>query len=225
MNPPLATYEDSTLIKLTLRGQAECFAALMDRHSVAVKRRIASLVRNPADKDDLFQEVTLKVWLHLSTFRSESSFRTWVTRVATNEALQSYRQQQRRPLCRPLADHDVITSPAEPADSSLAREEAVQAVRIAIAGLPEKYRQVIILRDLEQRTSREAAQLLHSSIEAVKARLFRARLLLLVALQQSKSRGSMARKARKAQVGTVTPEGSYRNLRPVDGRLALDLAN
>jgi DNA-directed RNA polymerase specialized sigma24 family protein len=57
MNEPLATYEDSTLIKLTLLGQPECFAALMDRHSAAVRRRIASLVRNPADTDDLFQEV------------------------------------------------------------------------------------------------------------------------------------------------------------------------
>jgi RNA polymerase sigma factor (sigma-70 family) len=187
MNPLLATYEDSTLISLTLRAHNDCFAALMDRHSVAVKRRIASLVRNPADTDDLFQEVALKVWLHLSTFRSESSFRTWVTRVATNEALQSYRRQQRRPLCRPLGDHDVIASPAEPADTSLARDEAVKAVRVAIAGLPEKYRQVIILRDLEQHSTWETAQSLHSSIEAVKARLFRARLMLLAALQRSKS--------------------------------------
>src|SRR5580658_8153801 len=158
MNPPLATYEDSTLIKLALRGQAECFAALMDRHSVAVRRRITSLVRNPADTDDLFQEVALKVWLHLSTFRSESSFRTWVTRVATNEALQSYRRQQRKPLCRPLGDHEAIASPRESTDRSFARKETIQAVRLAIAGLPENYRKVIILRDLEQHSTRETAQ-------------------------------------------------------------------
>jgi RNA polymerase sigma-70 factor (ECF subfamily) len=185
MNPRLATYEDSTLIKLTLRGQPECFAALMDRHSAAVRRRIAALVRNPADTDDLFQEVALKVWLHLSTFRSESSFRTWVARVATNEALQSYRRQQSRPLCRPLGDHEAFASPGETADRSLARDEAVKAVRVAIAELPERYRQVIILRDLEQHSTRETAKSLHSSIPAIKARLFRARFMLLTLLQRS----------------------------------------
>jgi RNA polymerase sigma factor (sigma-70 family) len=113
MNTPLSTYEDSALIELALRGQAECFAVLMDRHLVAVRKRIASLVRNQADTDDLFQEVALKVWLHLSTFRSESSFRTWITRVATNETLQSFRRQRRRPLCRPLADHESIASPQD----------------------------------------------------------------------------------------------------------------
>jgi RNA polymerase sigma-70 factor (ECF subfamily) len=189
MNEPLATYEDSTLIKLTLLGQPECFAALMDRHSAAVRRRIASLVRNPADTDDLFQEVALKVWLHLSTFRSESSFRTWVTRVATNEALQSYRRQQRKPVCRPLGDQEAIASSGEPADRSIARKEAAQAVRVAIQELPERYRQVIILRDLEQHSTEETARSLDSSIQAVKARLFRARFMLLAAL---KPKGSIS---------------------------------
>lgn len=194
MNPPLATYEDSTLIKLALRGQSECFTALMDRHSVAVRRRITSLVRNPADTDDLFQEVALKVWLHLATFRSESSFRTWVTRIATNEALQSYRRQQRRPLCRPLGDHESLACPSEPADRSFARGEAVKALHGAIARLPQTYRQVLILRDLEQHSTRETAQSLHSSVEAVKARLFRGRLMLLASLRQSKLRGSIRTK-------------------------------
>ncbi len=88
MTPSLATSEDSTLIKLALAGQAECFAVLMDRHLVAVRRRICSMVGNASDADDLLQEVLLKVWRRLSTFRSESSFRTRMTRVAINEALQ-----------------------------------------------------------------------------------------------------------------------------------------
>ncbi len=86
---PLAAHEDCTLVKLALAGQVECFSVLMDRHLAVVRRRIRSLVRNVADVDDLLQEVLLKVWRHLLTFRSESSFRTWTTRVAINEALQS----------------------------------------------------------------------------------------------------------------------------------------
>ena len=120
MNPPLATYEDSTLIKLALRGQAECFAA--------------------------------------------------------------------------LGDHEPIACPTEPADRSFARGEAVKALHGAIARLPQTYRQVLILRDLEQHSTRETAQSLHSSVEAVKARLFRGRLMLLTSLQQSSRRGSIRTK-------------------------------
>src|SRR4029077_3243599 len=76
MAPPLATFEDSALIKLALEGQTECFTVLTNRHLHAVRRRIASIVPNTTDADDLLQEVLLKVWRHLSTFRSESTFRT-----------------------------------------------------------------------------------------------------------------------------------------------------
>ena len=68
----------------------------MDRHLIAVKRRIGSMVTNVTDRDDVVQEVVLKVWLHLSTFRSESSFRTWIMRVAINEALQIFRRERQR---------------------------------------------------------------------------------------------------------------------------------
>ena len=96
MNAPLATLEDKTLIRLTLAGHAECFGVLMDRHLGAVKKRISAMVRNPADADDLSQEVSLKVWRHLAQYRSEASFRTWMTRVAINETFQSLRREKRR---------------------------------------------------------------------------------------------------------------------------------
>ena len=96
MTPSLVTYEDCALVELALEGQVECFSVLMDRHLAVVRRRIRSMVRNAADADDLLQEVVLKVWKHLSTFRSESSFRTWMTRVAINEALQNCRRERRR---------------------------------------------------------------------------------------------------------------------------------
>lgn len=90
MTPPHTTFADSTLIKLALAGETECFAVLIDRHRGAVRRRITSMVGNTADADDLLQETLLKVWHHLPTFRSESSFRTWMTRVAINAVLQAY---------------------------------------------------------------------------------------------------------------------------------------
>ena len=185
MTLPLIQFEDSTLIKLALAGQADCFTVLMDRHLVAVRRRIRSMVENASDADDLLQEVLLKVWRRLSTFRSESSFRTWMIRVAINEALQLYRREQHRRLCQPLRNFDVFPSHGESPHQRLARTEVTQAVRSAVARLPAKYSQVLILRDLEELSARETAQCLKSTIPAVKTRLFRGRLMLVEALQRS----------------------------------------
>ena len=189
MTPTFATFEDSALIKLALAGQAECFTALMDRHLFAIRRRISSMVQNPADAEDVLQEVSLKVWRRLSTFRSESSFRTWMTRVAINEALQSFRQEQRRPLCQALENLDSVASSDESPYQSFSRVETTRAVRRAVAELPAKHRDVLILRDLRELSARETAQSLQSTVPAVKTRLFRARLMLLAAVQQSRLRG------------------------------------
>jgi RNA polymerase sigma-70 factor, ECF subfamily len=189
MTRPLASFEDSTLIKLVLEGHTDCFTVLMDRHLIAVRKRIASMVGNATDAEDVLQEALLKVWRHLSTFRSESSFRTWMTRVAMNEALQLYRREQRRPTCQPIGDLDDFATPNESPHQSFARVQATQAVRNAVVKLPDKYKQVLILRDLEQFSARETARSLQSSIPAVKTRLFRARLMLLAAIERSRSRG------------------------------------
>ncbi len=191
---PLATFEDSALIKLALAGQAECFTVLANRHLPTVRRRIVPLVANPTDADDLLQEVLLKIWRHLSTFQLKSTFRTWMTRIAINEALQFYRREQRRPVCQALGDFNTISSADESPFQSLARTDATRMVRKAIVELPAKYRRVLILRELEQFSARETAQSLRLSVPAVKTRLFRARLMLLAALRRSKLNGRDVRK-------------------------------
>lgn len=189
MTPSLATYEDRTLVELALAGQVECFSVLMNRHKAAVRRRIRSMVRNATDADDVLQEVLLKVWKHLSTFRSESSFRTWMTRVAINEALQNCRRERRQPVYQPSYDLDILASPGELPHHVVARTEATQLVRGAVLGLPTKYRQVLILREIEELSTKETAKKLQLSIPAVKIRLLRARLLLTATLLRLGIRG------------------------------------
>jgi RNA polymerase sigma-70 factor (ECF subfamily) len=199
MTPHLGAVEDSALIEMILAGQGECFTILMDRHLGAVKRRIRSMVRSAADVDDLIQEVLLKVWRHLSTFRSESSFRTWMIRVAINEALQAHRREQSRPpRTQELRDLDTFASPVESPYRSLARTEVIHTVRNAVMKLPPKYRQVLILRDIEQLNTLETAQSLQASIPLVKSRLLRARLMLSAGLQRSRKLGlaSLGRETR-----------------------------
>jgi RNA polymerase sigma-70 factor (ECF subfamily) len=187
MTPPIVTFEDSTLIQLTLAGQSECFAVLMNRHMDAVRKRVRSIVRNATDAEDVLQETQYKVWRCLSTFRSESSFRTWMTQVAVNEARQSYRRG-RRWICQEPRDCDVFASRGELQDESLIRAEFARAVRSAVVELPALYSRVLILRYLDNLSTRETAQRLHSTIPAVKSQLFRGRGMLLAALRRWRSR-------------------------------------
>jgi RNA polymerase sigma-70 factor (ECF subfamily) len=185
MTPSLAKFEDNTLIKMALAGQTECFTVLMDRHLLIVKKTIYSMVRNATDADDLIQEVLLKVWRKLSTFRSEASFRTWMTRVAINEALQLYRRERYHSRCQAADDLDAFASLWDTPHQDLDRTETTQTVRKAMAKLPEKYRRVLVLREFEQLSMRETAKSLQASVPAVKSRLFRARTLLTASLRRS----------------------------------------
>ena len=191
MTPSLASFEDGALIDLALAGQTGSFDVLMARHLSAVRKRIVSIVPNATDADDLLQDVAFKVWRRLSTFRAESSFRTWMTRVAVNEALQFYRRGPLRKLCQPFEDFDNLVSSYESPHQSLARDEMVQAVRSEVRKLPVKYRQVVMLRELQELSERETAQQLQLTVPALKSRLFRARLMLGVSLQRSKLQESM----------------------------------
>ena len=102
------TFEDSALIQRALAGQTESFEVLISRHLPAVRARVRLMTPNTADVEDILQEILLKVWRHLSTFHSQSSFRTWITRVAINEVLQSHRRRQSRPICQTLGDSDAF---------------------------------------------------------------------------------------------------------------------
>jgi RNA polymerase sigma-70 factor (ECF subfamily) len=193
---PIASFEDRTLIEMALAGQSECFSALMDRHVTAVRRCITSIVRNTSDVDDLVQDTFLKAWARLCTFRFEASFRTWITRVAVNESLASYRRQRSRPSCSTPENLEAFPSHCESPEEALARSEIRLTVHAAIARLPGKYRDVLTLCDLEQLGAEETAGRLKSSIPLVKTRLFRARRMLSAALHRS---ARMARRSVRAR--------------------------
>ena len=191
MTPALNACDDSVLIEQVLAGRTECFDVLMDRHMTALRRCIASLVGNVAEAEDILQEVLLKAWRHLAAFRAESSFRTWMSSIAVNEALQSYRRSKCRPSCQPPIDLDSFASSGDSVLASLVKSDTHIRIRRAVESLPEIYRSVLVLRDFEELSSRETAQRLASTVPAVKSRLFRARFMLSKAL--------------KAQPLTVTP--------------------
>jgi RNA polymerase sigma-70 factor (ECF subfamily) len=176
----LALFSDRDLIRLTLKGQTDCFAALMDRHIGAIKRCIGFMLRGNGAVEDLAQEVVLKAWRFLSAFRAESSFRTWLTRVAINEVRQFQRRELRASRFQELPNpDDVPASQYESPYEHFARIQRTEAVRAVVESLPAIYREVLMLRELEELSLLEIADRLRCTVPAVKSRLFRGRSMLL----------------------------------------------
>ena len=178
MSTPSPTLEDKTLVQAALTGETEYFSVLVDRHATAVRRCIQSLVKNPSDVEDLVQDTFLKAWLHLSAFRFEASFRTWLLSVALNEALGLHRRRKCRPFCPPGGNLEALPSQSESPHQAFSRSEARIRIHSAVAKLPTKYRKVLMLCDLQQLTVRETANRMEATLSLVKTRLFRARRML-----------------------------------------------
>jgi RNA polymerase sigma factor (sigma-70 family) len=178
-----ALSEDNSLIQMALAGQTECYSVLMARHTIAIRRSIKSIVGNISEVDDIVQNTFLRAWIHLAHFRFESSFRTWITRVAMNEALSLYRKQKSRPACVAVMNLEVFSSNSDSPEQILALLEMRARVRMAVRGLPRKYRDILTLCDLEELSHQETARRLKATITTVKTRLFRARHMLSDALK------------------------------------------
>lgn len=149
-----------------------------------IARYLANLV-GEADAADLTQEVFTKVSNALPGFRRESQLSTWIYRIATNAAYDLFRSAafRARRGCAPLADveahledHDIWQGePAEPVPHQMAREEMQACIRDYIWRLPESYRAVLVLSDLEEFTNAEIADVLDLTLGTVKIRLHRGR--------------------------------------------------
>ena len=128
----LALFSDHDLIRLTLEGQADCFTALMDRHLNAIRRCIGFMLRGNAATEDLAQEVVLKAWRFLSAFRADSSFRTWLTRVAVNEVRQFQRREFRVSGFQERSNPDAMASRDESPYEHFARMQRTEAVLVVL---------------------------------------------------------------------------------------------
>jgi RNA polymerase sigma-70 factor, ECF subfamily len=183
-----AAPDDSVLINLVLTGNAECFGVLMDRHLAVVRGRIRGMTRCTPDADDIMQEVQLKIWRRLGSYRSEASFRTWMTRVAINEALQFYRKANRVPLVHARTELEELTSPSDSPLQACVRAELTERLKAAVELLPAKHKRVVVLHNLQELSLQETAQELQATTPAIKTRLVRAKAALSKALIRESGR-------------------------------------
>jgi RNA polymerase sigma-70 factor, ECF subfamily len=142
------------------------------------------MLRGHGATEDLTQEVALKAWRYLSAFRAESSFRTWLTRVAINEVRQFQRCEFRAPSLREPPSPDILVSRDESPYEHFARIQKTKAVHALVNSLPARYREVVILREFEELSMLEIAERLRCTLPTVKSRLFRGRSMLLAGVQE-----------------------------------------
>jgi RNA polymerase sigma-70 factor, ECF subfamily len=182
---------EAELIARIKRGDVEAFYDLVRPYEHAVFLAAVSLVKNDADAEEVTQEAILKAFKNLSRFRQEAKFSTWLIQISINEAKMKLRKD-RRHLYESLEEGqqndegDYI--PKDFADwreipsEALEQKELRKALSQALDSLPEKYRTVLILRDVQHLSITETAQALGISEANVKTRLCRARLQMRDAL-------------------------------------------
>ncbi len=160
--------------------------ALFADHYDRIRRYILSMVRDPAEADDLTQDAFLRASSRYSSLRDVGALTTWLYRIATHVCLDRLRQRTRR---RPMESDDDLDAVdlADPDVPSLQqvieREEMGACVQRYIERLPDSYRAVILLHDLHELTGPEIAEFLGESLATVKIRVHRARRTLQAALE------------------------------------------
>ena len=177
------TADEQELVAALRRRDPAAFATAFDRYADKVYRVALGLLGDELEADAVVQEAFVRLFQKLDSFEGRSSLGTWLYRVAYNLSLDHLRK--RRPALS--IDDEVeevavvtenVTEWSRLPEETLSNEEVREALDEAIASLPEHYRVVFILREIEGLSTKETAEVTEISISAVKVRLHRARLFL-----------------------------------------------
>jgi RNA polymerase sigma-70 factor (ECF subfamily) len=177
---------ESLLVEKARQGDVEAFSTLIAKYERRVYRMARQITQNDEDAEDVLQDTFLKAYEHLKSFQGQSKFYTWLTRIAVNESLMKLRK---RKSDRTVSMDDNIETEEESIVREIAvwdgtpeqkygQEELRAILDDAILSLKPIFRTVFVLRDVEEMSTEETAEMLGLSIAAVKSRLLRARLQL-----------------------------------------------
>ena len=188
---PPSTESDAELVARLQRGDDAAFEAVVRLYGgrlLAVARRFLG---NDADAQDAVQDAFVRAFKAIHTFEARAQLSTWLHRIVVNTALMKLRERRRKPtesieelLPNFIDDGHQAVASRDWSDALLERKETAALVRDAIAMLPDQYREVLVLRDIEDRDTAETADLLGTTPNAVKIRLHRARQALRTLLDR-----------------------------------------
>jgi RNA polymerase sigma-70 factor (ECF subfamily) len=168
----LVRLDDASLVSASVAGRREAFDVIVERHRRSVYQVCYRFVHNHEDASDLAQETFVRAWRGLKNFKREAALSTWLYRIAVNLCLN--RVSAKRPDAEPIEADRFVDPAAEDPSARLVRGERAAAVRKAIGALPDKQRATLILRAYHELSHQEIADILGSSVGAVKANYFHA---------------------------------------------------
>jgi RNA polymerase sigma-70 factor (ECF subfamily) len=177
-------WTDAEIVRRVLAGETPLFEIVMRRYNQRLYRAALAILGNEAEAEDVLQDAYVRAYQHLHQFQGRAQFSTWLTRIAVNEALARARRQHRAvSLDEPLSPGGDTLMSSFAAEGPNPEQQASQAelgrvLETAIMAVPEKYRAVLMLRDVENMSTAETASALGLSEENVKVRLHRARALV-----------------------------------------------
>jgi RNA polymerase sigma-70 factor, ECF subfamily len=178
--------DELRLVEEARQGDSTAFAKLVNRYERRIYRVAWNITQNEEDAEDVVQESFLKAFEHLDSFQGQSKFYTWLTRITVNESLMKLRKRKSdRTVSLDQSietDEDLIVREVAVWDGTpedrYGQAELRSILDNAIAGLKPIFRTVFVLRDVEELSTEETAEILGLSVPAVKSRLLRARLQL-----------------------------------------------
>lgn len=166
---------DETLIARILAGEKRLFELLMRKYNQRLYRIGMSILENEAEAEDAMQTAYINAYEHLSGFERRASFGTWLTKIMLNQCYEQRRKNRRLHTTTEQTDNIVIMNTAV---NELANKELGRTLQQAVAKLPEKYRVVFVLREIEDLSVRETSAALQIEESNVKVRLNRAKSML-----------------------------------------------
>jgi RNA polymerase sigma-70 factor, ECF subfamily len=184
--PAPTGFDESALVARAKAGDAQAFTELVQQYERKIYRLAKHITQNDEDAEDVLQEAFLKAYEHLDNFQGNSKFYTWIVRIAVNEALMKLRKRKGDrtvPLDEPvdtgeeMVQREIAVWDDNP-EQRYSRDEIQEILDKAIETLKPDFRTVFMLRDIEEMSTEETAEVLGISIPAVKSRLLRARLAL-----------------------------------------------
>ena len=199
----MQTEVTASLIDRLRGGDTVALEEVMEQFAPRVHRLAYGITRNEADAEEVVQDVFLRLFRKIGAFEGRSALGTWIYRIAVNTALIK-RRGKRATLEVLLEDHlptfkedghregdraMLLADWSDTPEEELLSSEAREAVRRMITALPDHYRVVLLLRDMEELSNEETAEILEDSVASVKSRLHRARMALREQLTRSFARG------------------------------------